>query len=104
MNIFKASFAVRKAKAEISSARVGEIEEQFRLTTIATQFELAEGQTDPFFRLPEDFAALAECAAIWDVKAERATDKFHERTMAEVSVTRERVKFSMRLCELIQWD
>jgi len=39
--LFKGSFEVRRAEAEISSARKCELEEQLRLTTIATQVELA---------------------------------------------------------------
>jgi hypothetical protein len=102
--IFKNSFAVRKAEAEIVTAKASELEEQLRLTTISTQVELAKEQAEPFFRMRDDFTALAECAAIWDVKADRATDKFRERTIASRTVSRERIRFSLGSCDLIQWE
>ncbi len=103
-NIFKSAFTARQAEAEIAAERVGELEEQIRLTTVATQIELEQGQAEAFFKMRDDFTGLSECAAIWDVKAEQRTDKFRDRTTAESRVSRERVEFSLASCELIQWD
>ena len=102
--IFKNSFEIRKTEAEIAAARVSELEEQLRLTTISTQVDLANDQAEPFYRLRDDFTALSDCAAIWDVKAEGATDKFRERTIASKTVSREKIRFSLGRCDLIQWD
>ncbi|HEU6448823.1 MAG TPA: DUF4236 domain-containing protein [Verrucomicrobiae bacterium] len=102
--LFKKSFEVRKAEAEIATAKAAELEEQLRLTTISTQVELAKEQAEPFFRMRDDFTALADCAAIWDVKADRATDKFRERTIANRTVSRERIRFSLGSCDLIKWE
>ena len=102
--LFKKSFATRKTEAEIAAARVSELEEQLRLTTIATQIDLANGQAEPFYRLRDDFTKLADGAAIWDVKAEGATDMFRQRTTANKAVTRQKIKFSLSRCDLIQWD
>lgn len=102
--LFKNSFAVRKAEFEISSARKRELEEQLQLTTIATQIDLGKEQAEPFFRMRDDFTGLAECTAIWDIKSERTTDKYRERSIAEKSVNRERVTFSLGRCDLIQWE
>jgi DNA-directed RNA polymerase subunit RPC12/RpoP len=102
--LFKNAFAIRTTEAEIAGARTSELEEQLRLTTISTQVELAKEQAEPFFRMRDDFTSLAECASIWDVKAEQATDKFRERTIASRSVSRERIKFTLGSCDLIQWE
>ncbi|HEX3625001.1 MAG TPA: DUF4236 domain-containing protein [Verrucomicrobiae bacterium] len=102
--IFTNSFAVRKAEAQIATAKVSELEEQLHLTTIATQIELAKEQAEPFFRMRDDFSALSECDAIWDVKADRATDKFRERTIAGRAVSRQQIRFSLGSCDLIQWE
>jgi len=102
--LFKESFAVRKAQAEIAAAKVSELEDQLRLTTISTQVELAREQAEPFFRMRDDFTALGECAAIWDIKSQQVTDKTRERTIASERVSRERVRFSLGNCELIQWE
>jgi DNA-directed RNA polymerase subunit RPC12/RpoP len=102
--IFKNSFASRQAEAEITSDKVSELEAQLRLTTVSTQVELANPQAERFFRLRDDFAAMAECTVIWDIKSEQATDKVRERTIANARVSRQRVKFSLESCDLIQWE
>jgi hypothetical protein len=52
----------------------------------------------------DDFAALCECEAVWDIKSYQATDKFHERTTAEKRVDRQRVAFLLGNCNLLQWE
>ena len=102
--LFKQSFETRKVVAEIASAKAAELEEQLQLTTISTQVELAREQAEPFFQMRDDFTALGECAAIWDIKSQQATDKVRERTIASARVSRARVEFSLGSCELIQWE
>jgi hypothetical protein len=102
--LFKNIFDTRKAEAEITAARVSELAEQLRLTTISTQVDLANEQAEPFYRLRDDFTVLSECAVTWDVKAEGATDKFRERTIASKTVSREKIRFSLGCCDLIKWD
>jgi len=102
--VFKESFETRRVEAEIASAKAAELEEQLRLTTISTQIELASEQAEPFLQMRDEFTALAECNAIWDVTAQRATDKYRERTTAINSIIRKRVKFSLGSCDFIQWD
>jgi hypothetical protein len=103
-NVFKNSFSLRKGEAEVASAKVCELEDQLRLTTVSTQVELANEQAEPFFRLRDVFAALSECTAIWDIKSEQATDKVRERTTASTRISREWVRFSLENCDLIQWE
>ncbi len=102
--LFKAKFAKRKAEAETATAKVAELEEQLRLTTIATQVEIAPDQAEPYFKMRDTFALLSESAAVWDVKSYQATDKFHERTTAETRVDRQKVTFALGNCDLIQWE
>lgn len=54
--------------------------------------------------MKDGFAALCGCGAIWDVKSHQATDKFHEPTVASTKVERQRVKFNLASCDLIQWE
>ena len=102
--LFKNAFVIRKTEAEIASARACELEEQLRLTTISTQVELANEQAEPFFKMRDDFTSLKECGAIWDVKAERRTDKMRERTIASGVISRERINLSLGGCDFIQWE
>lgn len=101
---FKTKFALRKADLETAEAKVAELEEQLRLTTVATQVEIAKEQAEPYFKMRDGFASLCECSAIWDVKSHQATDKLHERTVAETRVDREKVTFGLGSCDLLQWE
>ena len=102
--VFKDSFAKRKVGAETASAKVQELEEQLRLTTVATHVEIAKEQAEPYFRMRDEFAALSECAAIWDNKSRQATNRFRERTIADERIARERAEFSLGGSDLIQWE
>jgi hypothetical protein len=85
-------------------ARVAELEEQLKLSTIATEIDVEHEQAELYYRFRDEFAGMCDCAAIWDVKSYQATDKFHERTVADSRVSRERVSFELGSCDLIQWD
>jgi hypothetical protein len=102
--LFKQKFAKRKEESETADAKVAELEEQLRLTTIATHVDIAKEQAEPYFKMRDDFAALCECEAVWDIKSFQTTDKFHERTTAETRIDRQRVSFSLASCDLLQWD
>lgn len=102
--LFKNAFEKRKADAETATEKVSELEEQLRLSTIATHIEIDKEQADFYYRFKDEFASLCECAAIWDVKTRQATDQYHERTVANMRIDRERVKFNLATCDLIQWD
>jgi len=102
--IFKNKFAVRRTSMETAVAKVEELECQLHLTTVAAHLEIGKDQAEPYFRMRDQFASMSECAAIWDIKLHQATDKFHERTTANMRVGRELVRFSLDSCELIQWE
>ena len=102
--VFKKSFARRKEESETVTEKVAELEEQLRLTTVATQVDIDKEQAEPYFRMRDDFAGLCECAAIWDVKSHQETDRFHERTTATSRIGRQRVSFQLDSCDLIQWE
>lgn len=102
--LLKKAFARRKEEYETETARVDELEQQFKLSKISTHIEIEGEQSDLYYRLRDEFAALSECAAIWDVKTRQATDKFHERTTANTRIGRERVRFGLASCDLIEWE
>jgi hypothetical protein len=102
--VFTKKFGKRKEESETADAKVAELEEQLRLTTIATLVDIAKEQAEPYFKMRDDFACLSECEAVWDIKSYRATDKLHERTTAEKLVERQKVAFSLGSCELLQWE
>lgn len=101
---FKAKFEQRKADLDTANAKVAELEEQLRLTTVSTHVEIEREQAEPYFRMRDTFASLCECQAIWDIKSFHAADKFHERTTVSAKVNRQRTAFSLGGCDLIQWE
>lgn len=103
-NLFKKAFRRRAGAAETSSAKVSELEEQLKLTTVATEVQIEKEQAEPYFRMRDDFASLSECVVIWDVKSHQATDKFRERTTAYMRIGRQRVSFRLDTCDLIEWE
>jgi len=102
--LLKKSFEKRTETYGTDSAKVAEYEEQLKLSTISTEIQIEKEQADPYYRLRDEFAALCECDAIWDVKTRQATDRYHERTTAVMAIGRERISFELGDCELIQWD
>ncbi len=102
--LFKKAYAKRKESSETETAKVTELEEQLKLSTISTHIEVEGEQAELYYRMRDEFAALCDCAAIWDVKTHQATDKFHERTVADAHVERERVRFELGKCDLLEWD
>jgi hypothetical protein len=102
--LFASAFAARKAADETAQAKRGELHEQLRLTTLATQIDIDREQAEPYFKMRDDFAALTGSQRIWDTLSRRAVNRAAERTTASEMITREPVSFSLGRCDLIQWD
>ena len=102
--LFKQSFAARKESAETAVAKLEELREQLRLTTIATEITVDREQAEPYYRMRDTFAALSECQKVWNVLTEKAIDRIAERSNANTAVTRTFLSFSLNSCDLIQWE
>jgi hypothetical protein len=102
--VFKRSFATRKEVAETATAKLEELQEQLRLTTIATEIAVDREQAEPYYRMRDAFAVLSESQKIWNVLTEKAIDRVAERSNANTAVTRTPLPFSLNSCDLIQWD
>jgi len=102
--LFKHSLATRKEAADTAAARLEELQEQLRLTTIATEIAIDREQAEPYYRMRDAFSALSECQKIWNVLAEQPIDRVVERSTSNTAVTRNPVSFSLGVCSLIQWE
>ena len=102
--LFKQSFATRKETAETAAAKLEELQEQLRLTTIATEITVDREQAEPYYRMRDTFAALSECQKVWNVLTEKAIDRVAERSNANTVVTRTPLQLSLNSCDLIQWE
>jgi hypothetical protein len=102
--LFKKAYEKRRETYETDTAKVAEFEAQLRLSKISAHIEVEGEQAELYYRMRDEFAALCECAAIWDVKTHQATDRVRERTTADTRIGRERVRFELGSCDLIDWD
>lgn len=102
--IRKQSFAARKEAADTAVAKLEELQEQLRLTTLATEITIDRDQAEPYYRMRDDFATLSECQKIWNILTEQAIDRIVERSTANTAITRDPVSFSLDSCDLIQWE
>lgn len=102
--LFKDAFAARKEAADAAAAKVEELEEQLRLTTIATEIHLDTEQAEPYYQMRDAFATLSQCQKVWSVLTEREIDRVAERSIANTAITRTPVTFSLASCDLIQWE
>lgn len=102
--LFKQSFATRKESAETAAAKLEELQEQLRLTTIATEITVDREQAEPYYRMRDTFATLSESQKVWNVLTEKAIDSVAERSNANTAVTRTPLSFSLNSCDLIQWE
>ena len=102
--LFKHSFTTRKEAADMAVAKLEELQEQLRLTTIATEITVDREQAEPYYRTRDEFAALSESQKIWNLLTEQAIDRIAERTTADTAITRDPVSFSLGSCDLIQWE
>jgi hypothetical protein len=100
----KASFAARKEAADMAAAKLEELQEQLRLTTLATEIEVDREQAEPYYRMRDEFATLSECQKIWNILTEQAINRIVERSTSNMAITRDPVSFSLGSCDLIQWE
>jgi len=102
--LFKRSFANRKEAAETATAKLEELQEQLRLTTVAAEITVDREQAEPYYRMRATFAALSECQKVWNVLTEKSIDRIAERSNANTAITRTPILLSLNSCDLIQWE
>jgi hypothetical protein len=101
---FKGSFAKRRAAHETAQAKCHELNEQLRLTTLATQIDIEPDTAEAYFRLRDEFVVLSRCQNIWDTLERRAVNRVAERSVAHEAIGRAPVSFLLGHCDLIQWE
>lgn len=89
--LFKKRFAKLEHRAEDGAAKVAELEEQERLSRLATEFDLPDSLKDAFGRVCDATATLAQSGKVWDTLSSVTTDRFRERTTALQSINRQTV-------------
>jgi hypothetical protein len=100
--LFKGRFLQLGEMATEAADKQAELEEQERLSRLATEFDLPDDLKDRFGRLCDAVAALAGSQCIWDTISSVVTDRYRERTTASQSIQRQPVGVSLGTCDLIQ--
>jgi Protein of unknown function (DUF4236) len=102
--MFRKTFEKRRQASIDASENVQKLDEQLRQSKIATHVEIDKEQGDLFDQVVKEFTTLCGCKAIWDVRAHQTNDMVLQRTTAGKSVERERVRFDISRCDLIDWN
>ena len=100
--LFNGRFLRLGELATEAADKQAELEEQERLSRLATEFDLPDNLKDRFGRLCDAVAALVGSQRIWDTVSSFATDRYRERTAASQSIQRQPVGVSLGTCDLIQ--
>jgi hypothetical protein len=85
-----------------ATEKEAELQEQERLSRLATEFDLPDNLKDSFGRVCDAIAMLSQSQRIWDTLSSAVTDRYHERTTASHSIQRKPVTISLGTCDLIQ--
>lgn len=100
--IFKNSYAELEVLATDATDRRRELEEQLKLSSLPTDFEMPDAVAKAFARFCDDFNALGRSHKVWDNVAHRATNRVSERTTANRVIDRRDVAFRAGKCGVIE--
>lgn len=100
--LFSSYFAQLGELTTEAADKEAELQEQERLSRLATEFDLPDDLNDSFGRVCDSVAALSHSQRIWDTISSVATDRHRERTTAAQSIQRQPVSVSLGSCDLIQ--
>lgn len=100
--LFKGYFARLGEMSVEATEKEAELQEQERLSRLATEFDLPDDLKDAFGRVCDAVAMLSQSQRIWDTLSSTATDRYRERTAASYSLERKPVTISLDTCDLIQ--
>lgn len=100
---YKKRIAELESTLPVTRAEIERLKSWEENTKIAVTFEATDSAQRAYAMLVRAFDALKACHRLWDVTADRATDKFAERTVAHRGVNRHPVRFEFSSTDLIQF-
>lgn len=100
--LFKQRFAELEKLSTEATDRRRELEEQLKLSSLPTDFEMPDAVAKAFARFCDDFTSLARSNKIWDNVAARGTNRVAERTTANRMIDRKEVTFRLGKCGVIE--
>lgn len=100
---YKRRIAELEAELSLTQAEVSRLISWEENTKIAITFESSDASQRAYAEMVRAFDILRSSAKKWDITADKATDKFAERTLATRSVNRIPVTFDFSSTELIQF-
>jgi hypothetical protein len=100
--LFKGYFARLGEMSMEATDKKAELQEQERLSRLATEFDLPQNLKDAFGRVCDAAAMLSRSQRIWDTLSSTSTDRYRERTTASHSIQRKPVAISLGSSDLIE--
>lgn len=101
---YKRRIAELEAAVPVTKAEVARLANWEDNTKIAVSFEAGDAARRAYSSMVRAFDVLKVCAKKWDVTADRATNQFAERTLADRTVNRHPVTFEFSSTDLIQFS
>ena len=101
---YKKKIAALEEALPVTLAEVQRLEEWEEQTHIKVQFNAGEYPKHTYAHLEECFTAMAKSHRIWDITADRATNRVVERTTAGRIVDRKPVKFDFSHNDLLKFE
>lgn len=101
---FRRRIAELEAALPITVAEVARLESWADNTGISVSFEAADAAQKAYSSVVRAFDALRASHKKWDVTADRATNQFAERTLANRTVNRRAVTFEFTSTDLIRFS
>lgn len=100
--VFRGYFARLGEMSMEATEKEAELQEQERLSRLATEFDLPENLKDAFGRVCDATAMLSKSQRIWDTLSSTVINRYRERTTASFSIQRKPVTISLGRCDLIE--
>ncbi|MDK3075537.1 DUF4236 domain-containing protein [Sedimentitalea sp. JM2-8] len=101
---YKKRIAELEAALPVTQAEVKRLVNWEDNTSIAVEFEAGDEAQRAYSSMIRAFDTLKQSSKIWDVTADRSTNQFVERTLANRSIDRHPVTFEFSSTDLIQFS
>ena len=101
---YKKRIAELEAALPITQAEVARLANWEDNTKIAVTFEAGDAAQRAYSSMVRSFDTLKQCKKRWDVTADRSTNQFVERTLANRTIDRHPVTFEFSSTDLIQFS
>lgn len=106
LHIVIIGFFLKKLKAQYNEKKrfANELKQDYENFSLKIEFNFDKGLLNDYITLRKAFTQVSNSQRVWDITSYKRTDKFHERTIADNSVSRTPVSFCEDTLSFINVD